>query len=352
MIFMKRYDYVDVLKAFAIFLVVFAHAPLCDNALKQFIYSFHMPVFFFVYGLTYNLSSHENKGFLTKLFVFGKLKRLIIPAAFWSLFYAALNGIKQGSFSIKSFLYILYGSQYGFKAADSLTSIWFLPCMFAAVCFTEIIMCFVNSLKCKNPYKYFTIMVFAFVLSMISYFLPHIKIGYPWCVNVAPMACAFILFGYFFKVITRKYVKFYSGVNLLFFTVFTFVFLFFTFKLNLKYIQINNVDMASSEYGNYFLYIMDAMLGTVMLTSFSAFVTKMRLNISPLIALGKSTMPIFLLHKPIIQKLCHICNAAFPQADNFLVVTAISFVTVIISYGLTIIIRYTVPVIIGERKTK
>ena len=49
----ERYIFVDYLKAFGILLVVIGHMPMGDNMLRNWIYSFHMPLFFFVSGFLY-----------------------------------------------------------------------------------------------------------------------------------------------------------------------------------------------------------------------------------------------------------------------------------------------------------
>ena len=47
----QRLTYIDTMKAIGIALIVFGHAPGLDASLKAFIYSFHMPLFFFISGV-------------------------------------------------------------------------------------------------------------------------------------------------------------------------------------------------------------------------------------------------------------------------------------------------------------
>ena len=46
----KRIDYIDILKGFGIVLVLLGHLPI-PEVVKMWIYSFHMPLFFFCSGL-------------------------------------------------------------------------------------------------------------------------------------------------------------------------------------------------------------------------------------------------------------------------------------------------------------
>lgn len=57
---MQRHAHIDIMKAIGIVLVVFGHAPGLAPDIKQTIYSFHMPLFFFISGLLLT----ENKLFM------------------------------------------------------------------------------------------------------------------------------------------------------------------------------------------------------------------------------------------------------------------------------------------------
>ena len=60
----KRIDYMDILKALAIIAVVIGH---CDSPhpLYNFIYLYHMPLFFFISGYFYKNEYSNNIGLLT-----------------------------------------------------------------------------------------------------------------------------------------------------------------------------------------------------------------------------------------------------------------------------------------------
>ena len=49
----QRIIFIDWLKAIGIFLVIVGHMPMGDNMLRNWIYSFHMPLFFFASGFLY-----------------------------------------------------------------------------------------------------------------------------------------------------------------------------------------------------------------------------------------------------------------------------------------------------------
>ncbi|MFP5418016.1 MAG: acyltransferase family protein [Gammaproteobacteria bacterium] len=79
---MKRLTHVDTMKAIGIVLVVVGHAPGLDATLKQVIYAFHMPLFFFISGLLLS----ESKLFMPgRAYFFSVWKGLGIPYLFFFL---------------------------------------------------------------------------------------------------------------------------------------------------------------------------------------------------------------------------------------------------------------------------
>lgn len=67
----KRIDYIDILKAIGIILMVMGHISFGTH-FYIFIHAFHMPLFFFISGYLY-----KRKDF--KSFFVGKLKSLLLP---------------------------------------------------------------------------------------------------------------------------------------------------------------------------------------------------------------------------------------------------------------------------------
>lgn len=95
----ERLVYLDALRGFAIILVVVGHLiqynyqSALDDPIFNAIYSFHMPLFFFISGASCSLSGHginSVKGFVRK--VWKKFQLLIIPSLSWGLIMSFLNG--------------------------------------------------------------------------------------------------------------------------------------------------------------------------------------------------------------------------------------------------------------------
>ena len=58
---LQRFCWIDYVKSFAIFLVLFGHSPVYDGILRTVVYSFHMPLFFIVSGYLYKSRSFKSE---------------------------------------------------------------------------------------------------------------------------------------------------------------------------------------------------------------------------------------------------------------------------------------------------
>ena len=76
-----RFHWIDALKGFGIVLVVFAHHSL-PVALDTYIFSFHMPLFFFISGFLFDFEKYAESA---ANFVKGRFRSLIVPYFFFAL---------------------------------------------------------------------------------------------------------------------------------------------------------------------------------------------------------------------------------------------------------------------------
>jgi fucose 4-O-acetylase-like acetyltransferase len=133
----SRSNTVDIMKGIAISLMTYGHtmqgmAPhgwwggpkFLFN--ESFIYSFHMPVFFFTAGL-FVMRSLERRG--VKNFVKEKLKTILYPYVLWAILYAVLEPFitrfknTHHPFELKDFLVTLFDGNQG----------WFLYALFGCL---------------------------------------------------------------------------------------------------------------------------------------------------------------------------------------------------------------------------
>lgn len=189
----KRIPYLDIFKGFGIFFVVFGHIVHIE-ALRDYIWNFHMPLFFFVSGLLYN----SNLKF--KDFLFKRIKSIYIPYVlffcitfcYWLLLERHVRG---GEYSI---IHQLIGLPYGTYEGNHLYfngALWFLPCLFA----TEMLFYPIGRIKNKIG-----IIAFLLLFYIVGTVLKINHIDYlPFGLHTAFFATIFYGFGYLSKQIPK-----------------------------------------------------------------------------------------------------------------------------------------------------
>lgn len=339
---LNRDKSIDIAKGIGILLVVLGHCPYVWNPVKQWLYSFHMPLFFMISGLLWDKASHEKRGFLNASFVVKKLQRLMIPCYIWALLYYAVNCIKARSFSFLKVAYLLYGSQAGFSKAGSLSSLWFFPCMFLTVCAFEGI----QRLLIKRNVNQVVLLILAFFSAVASVCLPRLPQGYPWCLDVSFAALAFMILGYLIKeyyvAVSRK-----SGIAIAA-CLLGFLLLTFTFRFNLSRISINNVDLAGRYFGNPLLYFFDAACGSLFVLSLSGLLNAYERVSNLLAGIGRRTIPILVIHKPVVRAAAAVAEKL--EIHPFLGVACGMVFALLVSEILYRLLSKRLPILFGEGK--
>jgi fucose 4-O-acetylase-like acetyltransferase len=113
----KRIGWIDISKCVGIFLVVLCHCGL-KTTLTQWVYSFHMPLFFFVSGMVY-----VQKGAF-KEFLYRRFRQIMVPFFLFALI------LCFGVQSYKDWVNILIANRNSLSESLSFTPLWFLPCLF------------------------------------------------------------------------------------------------------------------------------------------------------------------------------------------------------------------------------
>ena len=320
---LKRKDYVDYIKAIAIILVIIGHTNFANSHfyIKQWIYAFHIPVFFFATGLV------MKKVTVNKDFIVNKLERLIIPYLLWGLVYS--------TFSVKNCVFLLWGSYESITRAGSLTSLWFLVAMFIGVVLATWILS-------SNKYLSVIAMLIVYIVSIA---LPDISIGYPWCLNSALMASAFILLGFFFEqyiagLFENSHYKVSYAVMLCVSFCATLL-----FKLNME-----NSDwyvlMAKVQVGNPLIFTIVSVMGCVFVYFLAKIISKAFGTIKPLSFIGKNTLVIFAIQKPIIAIFGNVFARVGIQWYLQLLVTCVGIL--IISCIASMVINRYIPALNGR----
>ncbi len=190
---MGRLTYIDQLKAFSIFLIVYGHNDYFSQ-LNYFFLSFRLPLFFIISGyLT------KDKKDMTLSFFFNKYgKRLLIPYfsvaiflyIFWFFIGRHYGASAEASYSpLKNLVGILY-AQGGPDYMNWGGPLWFLPALFSVL--------FIDLLVAKAPVKLRPFIVI--IISLIGYLMSEaLNFRLPWSIDVAMVVYLFFYAGKLFK---------------------------------------------------------------------------------------------------------------------------------------------------------
>lgn len=259
---------IDIAKAIGIVLVILGHLEALSGPVwKQFAASFHMPLFFFIYGIVGMPSESTAQGALS--FIKKKLIRIMIPYFLWSLIYS------WNALSVKQLLCIVYGNNKTFADAG----LWFCPTMFVAECISY----WVSMMK--KRFGQWVIYACGLLCGILGFLMTEIgrhtllsKYGFPFSFDIALTAVVFVLAGnvwktfYLDKIVhspRRGKEHIYIVVLVLFLLVFILSRVNSYFIVDKAYTR---VVMARASYGLYPLFILSGVLGSMATLLLSAVV--------------------------------------------------------------------------------
>lgn len=193
---MERNKRIDVLKAIGIILVVAGHS---GSPIRNYIYTFHMPLFFFISGfLRYGQRDKTAKEFLK-----AKFKSIIIPyIVFWmismllynNVFYLITNG-SIPDFGLNQIKGLILGGKWLSSYSNNFP-LWYLQLFFISIIAFELIT------RIKKP------KLTAFLTGMlVSLTVPFQQLlpGRPiFHINVLPAAIVFLTIGYAFAYCLKE----------------------------------------------------------------------------------------------------------------------------------------------------
>ena len=342
----KRIELIDVAKAITIFLVIMGHTTgnLETPMYRRLLYSFHMPLFFFLAGLSIKavplFSWNDWRLFLRK-----NIRAIVIPYLIWGLIYAA--------FSFKNIGYLFYGSWAALGSMGTLTSLWYLSCLFVARVLIQVVITALNILFKKNPPNQAVYGISGFVLIAIGFLLPYIEGGYPWCADVAFVAGGVILLG----IALRQQILVFAQQKTLVLVLACIVSLvLFYFGTVFRGDALDLSLMCGSRYGNKFWFLYNSLFGSLAVLSFSMILCRIAregarpFSVSAVTYIGQRTLGIFLIHKNFLAMLIMPAAKKIFPADTpiLLIVFAASCVALAISMVLCKIIERYMPSLLGQ----
>lgn len=329
-----RLQYVDVAKAFAIFLVVLGHPrPVEDyGQLETFLYAFHMPLFFMLSGVFVKQKASYSwatwKSFLSRNFL-----TLILPYIVWVAIYMPFTYIDLTK--------ALYGSWIVLRDLSTLSSLWFLPVLFLARTYVELMFCL--SWKCR--WKSRTVMALAAAVFYIAgMVLPHNNtgdgIGMPWGFDIAFVAAAFMLIGALIRPLLAELAGLSNWAKLGIAAACLGLLMLGTYYADYSAQDHQFMLMANAEYGSPILCLANGLTGSLMVIMLaqivsSFFHTRNWALYAWLLYIGQNTMGIYLIHKPFLQGLYNRTLGVAPDAPYLL--RAVLLACIAIAFSLLLI---------------
>lgn len=185
----KHIEWVDILKGIGILLVVLGHQLDNDFTLFKYIYSFHMPLFFFISGFLFPSNCYKNN---LKDYIYKKQITLIRPYFVFGFISLFIYTIYRG-YDISGLKALYIANRKMIQSPEFDTPLWFLPCLFVVS-----IAFYVMNMYIKNEKL---ILAITFVLSILGYK----TLNNPILPFTADSGLYYLLFFVFGFIIKRRY---------------------------------------------------------------------------------------------------------------------------------------------------
>ena len=329
----KRDATIDITKGIGIYLVCLGHTT-SNEILLKWLYSFHMPLFFFLSGIFHSQTENYIE-FLKK-----KTKALLVPYLFFAItlfmFFLLVSkkiGFSAGeNLSVKeNFIGIFIGTEIKDLSQVSWGGqLWFLLALFLVAN----IMYFVKKLSLKTQ-----ILVNILMIIVNIYLTKKLNFKLPWSFLTSLMAFNFYWFGNYFRkdILNRKNIPNLILASLLI--------------INLIISHLNGkVDMWGNSYGNLIMFFIGAYSGILFLIFF---IKKLITNNRFLEYIGKNSLVILAYHRrgiTIIKVVfTYILKISIPESNTTFDLI-FSLIEILICIPIIVVLNKYFPFFIGKGK--
>lgn len=343
----KQIEWINILRGFAIFLIVFGHAIGYSKGLtklSRYLSSFYVPLFFLIAGYLF----HENKEEKVSTFIKRKAKRILIPYFVFGMLslipYFLFGGEVQETLNSKnsissniigSICTTLYGSGHGNRLSQN-SPLWFLPCYFIVVVIAKIVY------DKTKTFKYKSAILSVFFLTVGGILYKYFNIAYPFGFETALVMLYFYFIGHCLQKINMGSNKTRAIVG-----VTTLVIGFIIHLFN------GRISCMNNNYKNsYLIFILSATFTSIGYTYLFSLIKKCRV----LSYLGKHTIPILVVHKMplvIFQSKLGIISTYLKQGNLFYQISlslVMAIASIIVSILIYKVISRFLPIMYGEEK--
>lgn len=259
-----RIAWLDIAKGIGILFVFLGHTIFIDELWRIWIYAFHMPLFFFLSGITYNEAKYQK---ITDLLL-SKSKSILIPYVvlcmvelmFYSstLLYGFFYG---GQINLAILVKKMAGVLIGMRGTPWYCAYWFLLCICVVYVFMYLLIKNIGKVN-KLIRTKTAVLGISIVLLFGGMVYGKMKLPYlPWAVDVALVAVFFSILGWSTKtVFTEKISRNLMWISACGSILFC--------MLNFYYSGVS-IDMYRNRYGYSLLFVLSAQLGILFVIAVS-----------------------------------------------------------------------------------
>lgn len=278
----KRIEWIDMAKGWGMICVILGHLRFPYFA--SWVYTFHIPLFFFLSGCVFHGYGQNFKDYFIK-----KVKSIVVPYFCLGVFLPIFFSF-QSYFIEKDYNYQTYLDFFkGFVVQKGWFTIWFIACLFIV----EILFYWIVKLCKNNKISVLAALIISGTVAMVYYKFGGVTL--PWNIDTAFAAIPFFGLGYIFFN-TEKIKSFILKKDLK--RVLLFIIL-AVGNLGFVFIDLKTggriLDMSSHTWGFPLFSYMSAICGTLCVIMFSNIIT-----IRPIKHLGANSLVYYAWHSRIM----------------------------------------------------
>lgn len=332
-----RKHYVDVAKGMAMLLVIVGHChAYIPQSINTIIYSFHMPLFFALTGITFNPDKYRT----VKELIVKRIRSLLLPYVVLCLLLLIYQivFIDQFCYSV-DWLKQLIGIAVSWRGTALYGSMWFIPALFCAE-----IPLYLLTRKYQDNYKALGIWAAA-LYAIGAVILCYVK-GFIWSLDLLPINLSFLLCGYLYSHLSTQSHEFFKR------NVTTIILLAVTIAAgSLNYHQNGWYEMYSGYIGNPVLFLISALCGTLASLSICQKINQCK----ALEFIGMNTMIYYAFQNrvaiPVMQKAISFAAVWMPFLANSIVAVILTVTGAVLLLALfSIILKKCLPFVFVNRK--
>ncbi len=305
------------LRGVAMIIVVVGHMNFTGNE-KHYIYSFHMPLFFMISGITFGLS---RKALSFKAFVFKKAYGLLLPYFAWNIialpyWYYNTRILKQSDTPLLTAVKgIFYCNETHYSGPTNAT--WFLVALFLVEIFFYLLVKLAN-----GSIRYLTLAIG--ICAVAGHLATYSKKLPPWHIELIPTASVFFFIGYVLIRYLPKIKEYIKSVKYhkVYYTLSIPALLYIG-----RWFALRNVrcSMSTSTYGDFYYYYISAIATSIAIIMIILVLP----TIPPIKFIGTNTITYVALHCMILRTLENYNTITIDFSHNHPYLTALTIILVL-----------------------